>query len=448
MSQAPPKQEFKGTASASPSSPASHQMGTRDRLAKRAVISKLNQLTQGQICLQDASTTSTHGTGTNQSAVPTLKVQNPVMYRQAVLGGGLGLAESYLEGDWDSDDLTGLLQTFVRDIQVAHQNDRKFALLNTLPRKLGEFINRNTHDGSKRNIAAHYDLGNEFFELFLDDTMTYSSGLFAHPETTLKDASIAKLDRICKKLDLQPGHHVLETGTGWGSFAIHAASNYGCMVTTTTISQQQHDLAKQRIEDAGLSDRVTLLLKDYRTLDGQYDKLVSIEMIEAVGHKYLDTYLGACSKLLRDNGQMLLQIISMPDQRYASYLKTTDFIRKHVFPGSCCPSLNALSSSVTRATDFRCAQYEDFTPHYVTTLGHWNDRFHQQLDQVRALGYTERFIRMWKYYLAYCQAGFAERYIGVGQMLLNKPGCRLVTPIPEILDADSSSINSSMEHAQ
>ncbi|MBO6514719.1 MAG: class I SAM-dependent methyltransferase, partial [Phycisphaerales bacterium] len=310
-----------------------------DRIAKRAVVSRLDQLTQGRICLQDASSTSTHGTlpesAQHNPSVHALRVHNPVMYRQSVLGGGLGFAESYLEGDWDCDNLTELLRVFVRDIQLTHANDRKLGWLIAPSRRFGEFINRNTRSGSKRNIAAHYDLGNDFFELFLDETMTYSSGLFEHPDSTMKDASIAKLDRICKKLNLQPSDHVLETGTGWGSFAIHSATHYGCKVTTTTISQQQHDLAKQRIQSAGLSDRVTLLLEDYRTLQGQYDKIVSIEMIEAVGHRYLDTYLGACSNLLKDDGQMMLQVISMPSKRYRSYLRTTDFIRKHVFPGSC-----------------------------------------------------------------------------------------------------------------
>ncbi len=268
--------------------------------------------------------------------------------------------------------------------------------------------------------------------LFLDDTMTYSSGIFYTPNESLRDASLNKLDRICRKLGLAPGHHVLETGTGWGSFAIHAARNYGCRVTTTTISKRQHEIAKQRIEEAGLTDQVTLLLEDYRDLRGTYDKVVSIEMIEAVGHDYLGTYLGACSRLLHPEGQMLLQVISMPDQRYKSYLRTSDFIRKHVFPGSCCPSLSALQNALTESTDMRCVQYEDITPHYVTTLEHWHQRYEESIDRVRELGYPEEFIRMWRYYLSYCIAGFAERYIGVGQMMLNKPGCREPVELPKL----------------
>lgn len=406
-------------------------IGSVDRLAKRAVISRLDQLTRGRITLEDANTRTSHGVDDSGRGA-LIQVHNPRMYRDTVLGGGLGFAESYLDTHWDTPDLTELLRVFVRDMQIAHQNDRGLARLKTPLLWAGAFINRNTKLGSRRNIAAHYDLGNEFFALFLDETMTYSCGIFESSETSLYDASVNKLDRICQKLDLQPGDHVLETGTGWGSFAIHAARNYGCRVTTTTISASQHEIARQRIQAAGLSDQVTLLLKDYRDLEGQYDKLVSIEMIEAVGHGYLDIYMGTCSRLLKPDGQMLLQVISMPDQRYRSYLRTTDFIRKHVFPGSCCPALGAVADAVTRATDFRCVSYEDMTPHYVTTLGHWQQRFEEQVEQVRSLGYPERFIRLWNYYLAYCRAGFAERYIGVGQMMLNKPDCRLVTALPSL----------------
>lgn len=418
----------------------SRPMGLLDRLAKRGVIHHLNQLTRGRVTLEDRFTHSSHGSY-EHARDALIRVHDPRMYRSAVLGGGLGFAEAYLEALWDSPDLTGLLRVFARDVQIAHKNDRGLARLKSPLLRAGSYIKRNTRIGSRRNIAAHYDLGNEFFSLMLDETMTYSCGIFPSPITSMQQASINKLDRICQKLGLQPGDHVLETGTGWGSFAIHAAKNYGCRVTTTTISARQHDIARKRIEEAGLSDKVTLLLKDYRDLEGQYDKLVSIEMIEAVGHGYLDTYMGACANLLKPDGQMLLQVISMPDQRYKAYLRTTDFIQKHVFPGSCCPALGAVAKSVTRATDFRCVQYEDMTPHYVTTLGHWQQSFDEQIDQIRALGYPERFIRLWNYYLAYCRAGFAERYIGVGQMLLNKPDCRETTPLPALRPIKSSKIN-------
>jgi cyclopropane-fatty-acyl-phospholipid synthase len=410
---------------------AGKRSGFLNTLAKRAVTRRLDALTQGVIGLQDDSGQSVHGSDASGRGA-TIRVHNPDFYRESILGGGLGFAESYLDGLWETPDLTELLRIFVRDISVAHNTDRGLARLRNPLLRIGSYMRRNTRDGSRRNIAAHYDLGNEFFSLFLDETMTYSSGIFYSPENTLQEASVNKLDRICRKLQLNPGDHVLETGTGWGSFAIHAATNYGCRVTTTTISAQQHEVAKQRIEAAGLTDRVTLLLEDYRNLQGSYDKLVSIEMIEAVGHAYLKTYLGACSDLLNPDGQMLLQVISMPNQRYQSYLRTTDFIQKHVFPGSCCPSLNAVSDAITNATDMRCVQYEDITPHYAQTLELWRQRFEARLEEVKALGYPPEFIRMWRYYLSYCIAGFAERYIGVGQMLINKPGCRDAVHLPPI----------------
>ena len=394
--------------------------GLINRLAKHAVTTRLDQLCNGTITLHDSIAQTSHGSDADQRQA-LMHIHDPRFYREAVLGGGLGFAESYMAGDWDTPNLTELLRIFVRDIKVAHENDSGLAQLRKPLLRAGAFIKRNTLQGSRRNIAAHYDLGNEFFALFLDETMTYSSGVFESPQDTLYDASVNKLDRICRKLQLTPDDHVLETGTGWGSFAIHAAKNYGCRVTTTTISKRQHEIAKQRIEEAGLSDRVTLLLKDYRDLEGQFDKIVSIEMIEAVGHKYLETYLGACSRLLKDDGQMLIQVISMPDQRYKDYLKTTDFIQKHVFPGSCCPSINALSSAVTNATDMRWTQYEDFTYHYAMTLEHWRVRFEDRIDEVRALGYPEQFIRMWRYYLCYCEGGFLQRAISTVHLVSRKP---------------------------
>lgn len=402
-------------------------MNPLDRFAKRAISARLDRFARAGIRLQDAEGSEVLGNA-DATVVPELTVNDPAMYRRTLMGGGLGFAESYLDGQWESDDLTALLRGFVREIQIAHEHDRGLARLRTPLLRLGGLISRNTKVGSKRNIAAHYDLGNEFFRLWLDETMTYSSGIFPTPDATLREASFEKLDRICRGLNLTADDHVLETGTGWGSFALHAAGNYGCRVTTTTISQRQHEAAAQRIEEAGLGDRVTLLLRDYRDLDGQYDKLVSIEMIEAVGHDFLDTYLAQCARLLKPDGQMMLQVITMPDGRYKQYLRTSDFIRKHVFPGSCCPSLGALASSIARATDLRCVQYEDITPHYAKTLRCWHQQFSAKIDDVRALGYPERFIRLWNYYLCSCEAGFAERYIGVGQMLLNKPSCRLPDP--------------------
>jgi cyclopropane-fatty-acyl-phospholipid synthase len=262
--------------------------------------------------------------------------------------------------------------------------------------------------------------------------MMYSSAVFEYPGMPLEAASIAKLDRICRKLDLHPGDHVMEIGTGWGGFALHAAANYGCRVTTTTISRRQHELARERIAAAGLRNRVTLLLEDYRDLSGQYDKLVSIEMIEAVGHQYFDAYFRKCSELLKPEGTMLLQAITIADQRYESARDSVDFIKRYIFPGSCIPSVAAMSDSIARASDMRLIHLEDIGPHYATTLRLWRENLFANLDQVRALGYPDAFIRMWEFYLCYCEGGFSERVLGDVQMLLVKPLARPEPVLPPL----------------
>ena len=292
--------------------------------------------------------------------------------------------------------------------------------------------NRNTRTGSRRNIAAHYDLGNEFFGLFLSPDLMYSSAVWADDDDTLEAASTRKLDRICQKLDLRSSDRVVEIGTGWGGFALHAARKYGCHVTTTTISHEQHELAARRIADAGLGDRVNLLLQDYRVLQGQYDKLVSIEMVEAVGAQYLDTYFGQLGRLLRHDGLALVQAITIEDHRYAQALDSVDFIKRHVFPGSFIPSINAMLAAKSRASDLALTQLEDFGLSYARTLHSWRERFLAQLPQVRAQGFDARFIRMWEFYLAYCEGGFRERSIGVAQLLMAKPGHRAAAPLPDI----------------
>ena len=392
-------------------------------VARRALHRALAQLQGGAITVIDGDDVNTFGQPASELRA-TVTVHDPRFYAQSLFTGSLGAAEAFMQGLWSCDDLTALCRIFARNTSVGDGLDRGvtrffFATVRSL-----HWIRRNNKGGSRRNIAAHYDLGNDFFSLWLDDTMTYSSGIFERPDSTLREASVAKLDRICRRLALRPGDHVLEIGTGWGSFALHAASMYGCRVTTTTISREQHDLAVKRIAAAGLSDRVTVLLKDYRDLTGQYDKLVSIEMIEAVGHAFLDTYFKQCASLLKPDGAMMLQAITMNDQRYDRYLRTVDFIQHYIFPGSCCPSLSAMANSIARASDLKWSHLEDFGPHYAKTLRSWRDRFFAAIDAVRAMGYDERFIRMWDYYLSYCEAGFAERYIGVAQILLAKPGWR------------------------
>jgi len=415
-------EETKGEAGDSP------QAAWWDRWARAALMKRLEGLGGGRIVLREPGTRSAFGTARADDAREPLEAEVTVrrqrFFRQAALGGSLGIAESYLAGDWECDDLTALVRILLRDSVTGARAEGRLAPLWRLGSRLLHRLQPNSRSGSRRNIAAHYDLGNEFFQLMLDDTLAYSSGIFVSPQTDLRDASIEKMDRICRKLDLRPDDDVLEIGTGWGGWAMHAAANYGCRVTTTTISRRQHDLARRRIDEAGLADRITLLLEDYRDLRGRFDKLVSVEMIEAVGHRYFDDYFRSCSRLLRPDGSMSLQAIVMPDKYYEPYLKSVDFIQRYVFPGGCLPSLGAIVGSTARATDLRMVHVEDFGPHYAETLRAWRTRFRERLDDVRALGYDERFVRLWTYYLAYCEAAFEERYIGVVQVQFDKPECR------------------------
>ena len=296
-------------------------------------------------------------------------------------------------------------------------------------------LRRNTRTGSRRNIAAHYDLGNDFFRLFLSEDLMYSSALYAGADDTLEAASTRKLDRICEKLQLSPGDHVVEIGTGWGGFALHAARTRGCRVTTTTISREQHALASQRIAEAGLQERVTVLLSDYRDLQGQYDKLVSIEMVEAIGAHYMQAYFATLGRLLKPDGLGLVQAITIEDHRYAQALRSVDFIKRHIFPGSFIPSIAALLDAKSRSTDLALVHLEDFGPSYARTLHDWRERFTANREQARAQGYDERFLRMWAFYLAYCEGGFLERSIGVAHLLLAKPGYRGPSYLPGLLEA-------------
>jgi len=359
-------------------------------------------------------------------------VHDPRFYSEIAFGGSIGAGEAYMQGYWSVDDLTALVRILLQNRAVLDGMEGGAARVTAPLQQALHWAARNTRTGSRRNIAAHYDLGNEFFRLFLDPTLMYSSAVFERAGMTLEEASLAKLDRICRKLDLQPQDHVLEIGTGWGGFALHAARHYGCRVTTTTISRQQHELAQERIAAAGLGDRITLLFEDYRDLAGQYDKLVSIEMIEAVGHRYYDAYFRQCSALLKPAGMMLLQAITIADQHYDAARKSVDFIQRHIFHGSCIPSVTVMNDAVARVTDMRLYHLEDIGPHYATTLRHWRENLLANLDQVRALGYPEEFIRKWEFYFCYCEGGFAERAIGDVQMLLVKPWARPQPIVPPL----------------
>jgi cyclopropane-fatty-acyl-phospholipid synthase len=325
---------------------------------------------------------------------------------------------------WECDDLVALVRLLARHRDLLDGVETGIARLGGMAMRGLHALKRNTRLGSRRNIAAHYDLGNELFALFLDSRMMYSSAIFVRPDESLDIASHRKLDRICRKLDMQPSDRVIELGAGWGGFALHAATHYACHVTTATISREQFDLARERVAAAGLQDRVSVVLRDYRDLEGTYDKLVSIEMIEAVGHQYLDTFFGKCAALLQADGIALIQAITIADHRYEHALRSVDFIKRHVFPGSFIPSVSAMLDSSARASDLRLINLEDIGPSYALTLRHWRQRFLASLDAVRRLGYDERFVRMWEYYLSYCEGGFLERTIGTAQLLLARPGNR------------------------
>jgi cyclopropane-fatty-acyl-phospholipid synthase len=395
------------------------------------VLRKLHGITDGSITIVDGNSRHTFG-DPSTDLQSTIRVKDPRFYRAIAIGGSMGASESFRDGHWSCDDLVALIQIFARNMQTSCELGGTWNTVLDLGRKMVHRFNRNTRIGSRRNIAAHYDLSNDFYSLFLDETMTYSSGVFPEASSSMKEASIEKYDRICRKLRLTPSDEVLEIGTGWGGFAQHAATHYGCHVTTTTISKQQHDYAKQRFASGGLEDRVTLLLSDYRDLSGTYDKLVSIEMIEAVGHEYFDTFFAKCSSLLKPDGLFALQAITIPDQRYDQYRNSVDFIQKYIFPGGCLPSLGAMTKSVGRVTDLQFAHFEDFAEHYARTLRVWRERFHANLAPIRELGMKEPFLRLWDFYFCYCEGAFREKQIGVAQLLLQKPGNRRNPQIPAL----------------
>ena len=288
-------------------------------------------------------------------------------------------------------------------------------------------MNRNTQQGSRKNIAAHYDIGNDLFKIMLDKTMMYSSAIFGDENMSLYDAQMNRLDVICKKLDLQASDQLLEIGTGWGTLSIYAAKNYGCHVTTTTISREQYNLTCERVEKEGLSDRITVLIKDYRHLNGKFDKLVSVEMIEAVGHQYYETYFNKCSELLKPTGMMLLQAITISDQQFEAAKTSVDFIKRYIFPGSCIPSVTAMQQAITNSSDLRLYDLKDIGPHYATTLNHWRKNINANMDEIKKLGYSDEFIKMWDFYLCYCEGGFIERVISDVHMLLVKPNNRCIS---------------------
>ena len=396
-----------------------------DRIARRAILALLNKLVYGKLTLVENSHRYHFGEESDRfSLQAVITVHHPQLYTRILSGGSVGAAEAYMEGLWSADDLTMVMRILALNQKAFDDMEKGLSRLTAPFYRFYHYVRRNTKTGSRKNILAHYDLGNDFYSLFLDETMTYSCGIFEQEDSSLRKASEAKYDRICRKLQLKAGDRIVEIGTGWGGFALHAARNYGAHVTTTTISEEQHQFAQNRIKTAGLEDRITLLKKDYRDLSGKFDKLVSIEMIEAVGHHFYSAFFQTCSRLLKDDGLMALQAITIGDQIFDRHKRSVDFIKRYIFPGSCIPSISAISNAIAKATDLRLIHLEDITPHYARTLREWRHRFFANLDKVREMGYSDTFIRMWQYYLCYCEGGFAERYIGDVQMLFAKPSYR------------------------
>jgi cyclopropane-fatty-acyl-phospholipid synthase len=348
-------------------------------------------------------------------------VHDDRFFVRALFAADVGIGESYMDGDWTSPDVPDVIRFGIRNLYLLENRNRVFSAVSRGLNSLRHRLRTNTPAGSQKNIQAHYDLGNEFFRLFLDRNLAYSCAYYASAQDSLEQAQLRKFDRICRKLELHPEDHLLEIGTGWGGFAAYAATHFGCRVTTTTISRKQYEYAGTWFERQGLDEsRIRLLQKDYRDLRGEFDKIASIEMFEAVGYDYYDEFFGTCGRLLKPGGTMLLQTITMNEKRFPRYRRETDWIQKHVFPGSELASLLGILASLARVTDLSLSHAEDIGLHYVYTLRAWREQFHSALDSVRKLGFDDRFVRMWDFYLAFCEGAFRERYIGDFQLALRK----------------------------
>lgn len=400
-------------------------------LARRAVHALLGRLSRGVLhVVEDGRRTTFRGARPGLEV--SVRVTDPRAWAQVATRGTVGFGEAYVRGDFECDDLVSLVRLFVQAQDVMGTVEGGLARLARPLHRLYHRLRDNDRAGSRENIAAHYDLGNDFYALFLDPTLSYSCGIFEEEGSTLEEASLAKIERACHKLGLRPEHHLLEIGTGWGALAIHAAREHGCRVTTTTISAAQHEVALERVRAAGLEERVTCLREDYRDLRGTYDRVVSIEMVEAVGAPHLPEFFRTLDQRLAPDGLALLQAITIREQAWARSLEQIDFVKRWVFPGSDLLSLQAISTNLARETSLSLTHLEDITPHYARTLRAWRQRFHERLAEVRALGYGERFIRLWDFYLAYCEAGFEEGYVRDVQVLLAKPEHRLPAPLGEL----------------
>lgn len=390
------------------------------KLAKNWVLDYFSKIQVGQIFLQEGDEHYTFGNKGELHA--NINIVNPQFYSKSLSHGSLGAAQSFIDGDWQTNDLTTLLRIIIQNEHLMQKIDNPISKLQRFALDIVAKIKKNTPSRSREHIHAHYDLGNTFFQTFLDETLLYSCAIFASPDESLYDAQMRKMERICELLAPKPTDHILEIGTGWGSLAIYLAQTYACHVTTTTISTEQFNYVNERIHTLNLQDKITLLNQDYRDLQGQFEKIVSIEMIEAVGHQYFDTFFGKCDQLLKPGGLLMIQAITMNEQTYDNAKEHIDFIKKYVFPGSCLPSIFRMGKSIAEQTDLQWLSLNDIGRNYATTLHHWHDRFMNNLDAVRAQNFSEEFIRLWQYYLCYCEAGFIEDYISDVQLLWRKRG--------------------------
>jgi len=391
-------------------------------MSRRFVHHRLKGLTTDQLIISEGDDSWEFGSAKKDvENIAKIFVHDPRCYSEVAFGGTIGAGEAYMKGYWETDDLTGVIRILLRNRKLLNNMDTGLSRFSEPANKLFHWWNRNSKSGSRKNISAHYDLGNEFFRLWLDDSLMYSSAVFEDPLMTLEEASLAKMRKICEKLRLSSSDELLEIGAGWGSLAIYAAKKYGCRVTTTTISQEQYSFVLSRVKEEGLEDQVTVLNKDYRDLIGQFDKLVSIEMLEAIGHEFIDTYFEKCNELLKPNGRMLLQTITIDHSEYERAKKSVDFIQKYIFPGGCLSSVQVLTDSVTRVSNLFLHHLEEIGLDYAMTIQHWRQRMFERISDIRSLGYSEEFIRMWEFYFCYCEGGFIERAIGDVQILLLKP---------------------------
>jgi cyclopropane-fatty-acyl-phospholipid synthase len=398
----------------------------RTRLTKFLFLRSLQHLRFGSLELVCPGETLVFG-DTNSDLHATIAVENDEFFLRAVGGGDIGIGESYMDGQWASPEIQSVIRLGIRNLPLLENAHPILSAITRLKNILGHRRRANTLEGSRANISHHYDLGNDFYRLFLDPTMAYSCAYYLDPADSLEQAQFRKFDRVCSKLGIESGDRVLEIGTGWGGFAIHAVKNYGCNVTTTTISSRQFEYANEWVNREGLHGKIQLLNSDYRELRGRFDKIVSIEMFEAVGHEHYDEFFNACDRLLLPHGKMLIQTITMNENRFAKYVKDCDWTQKYIFPGGELASFTEILRSISRATQLSMCESEDIGLHYVHTLNAWRDRFHNALQDVRRLGFDDRFIRMWDYYLSYCAAAFAERYVSDVQLVLVKDRAGIAT---------------------